>query len=42
MKCVEVPNAEYDSAEMIRCAGNLMEENGREGSRSYYGTGNKE
>lgn len=42
MKCVEVPNAEYDSAEMIRCAGNLMEENGREGSRSCYGTGNKE
>ena len=42
MKCVEVPNAEYDSAEMIRCAGNLMEENGREGSRRCYGTGNKE
>ncbi len=42
MKCVEVPNAEYDSAEMIRCAGNLMEENGRGGSRSCYGTGNKE
>ena len=42
MKCVEVPNAEYDSAEMIRCAGNLMEGNGRESSRRCYGTGYKE